>query len=141
MFLHLPLDILLSRVLAGLAISAACPSCKPVCQHSWETGSLPVGFGYGELWHRISSRCRGKLEGSCPQLSLGSCVLMALGGCLLDQEFEQTWWSHLYSQVCQYSWETNSLSVGFGYGELWHRVSSRAQTDTGSPFCFLYRLI
>jgi hypothetical protein len=31
----------------------------------------------------------------------------------------------------QYSWETTSLQEEFGFGELWHRVSSRVQTETG----------
>ena len=74
--------------------------------------------------------CRQKLEGSCPPLFFGSCVLMALGGSFLTQEFEQNWWSYLCSQVCQYSWETSSLLAGFGYGEVWHRLSS------GALFCF-----
>ncbi|EDL35653.1 mCG148215 [Mus musculus] len=52
---------------------------------------------------------RWKQEGSCPWSFLGSCVLMALGGSLLGQEFEQKWWSHLCSQVCQHSWETLKL--------------------------------
>jgi hypothetical protein len=32
-------------------------------------------------------------EGSCPRLFLGSFVLVALGGSVLDQEFEEKWWS------------------------------------------------
>jgi hypothetical protein len=74
--------------------------------------------------------CIWKLEGSCPWLFLGSCVLMVQGGSLLGQEFEQKRWSYLYSQVCQHSWETSSLLAGFGYEELWHRVSSGAQMET-----------
>jgi hypothetical protein len=77
-----------------------------------------------------ASGCRWKPEGSCPQLFLGSHVLMALGGSLLCQEFEQKSWSHLCFQVCQHSWEISSLLVGPVYGELWHRVSSRAQIYT-----------
>ena len=34
--------------------------------HSWEASSLPELFEYGALWQRMSSRCRCKLEGSCP---------------------------------------------------------------------------
>jgi len=50
-FLPMPLDIWLPLVLAGLAVSVSgLPSCKLVCQHSWETSSLPAGFGYKELW-------------------------------------------------------------------------------------------
>jgi hypothetical protein len=77
---------------------------------SYGTGSAP-----GHRW---------KLEGSCPRVFLSSYVLMALGMSLLGQEFEQKWWCHLCSQVCQHSWETSSLLVGSGYGELWHKVSS-----------------
>jgi hypothetical protein len=38
---------------------------------------------------------------------------MALGKSLLNQEFEQKWWSYLCSQVSQHSWETISLLVVF----------------------------
>jgi hypothetical protein len=62
---------------------------------------------------------------STPRLLLGSCVLKALGGSLLGQVFEQRWWSYLYSQACQHSWETSSLLIELWYGALWHRVSSR----------------
>jgi hypothetical protein len=34
----------------------------------------------------------------------------------LGQEFEQKWWSYLFSQVCQPSWETSFLPTWFGYG-------------------------
>jgi hypothetical protein len=64
------------------------------------------------------SRHRWKPGGYCPKLPLSSCVLKAPGGSLLDQQFEQKSWSYLCSQVCQHSWETSSLLVGFGYGEL-----------------------
>ena len=50
---------------------------------------------------------------------------MALGRSLLGQEFEQKWWSHLCSQVCQHSWKTCSLPVSSGYEDLWHKFSSR----------------
>ena len=43
---------------------------------------FPSGFGHGKQWHRVSSRHRRKLEGSCPRLLLGSCVLSALGNSL-----------------------------------------------------------
>ena len=68
--------------------------------------------------------CRWKPEGSCSQLFLGSYVLMTLGWSLLGQEFGQKWWYFLCSQVCQHSWETSSLPAVFGYGALWHRISS-----------------
>ena len=32
--------------------------------------------------------------------------------------------TNLYSQDCQQSWETLSLTAVFGYGELWHRIRS-----------------
>ena len=53
MFFPFPFAICLSLVL--LCLTVACPSCKPVCQYSWETSSLWYDFGYGELWHRVSS--------------------------------------------------------------------------------------
>ena len=83
--------------------------------------------------------CRQKPEGSCPWLFLGSCVLMALGRSLLGQEFEQKWWSYLCSQVCQHSWETSSLLVVFGYGVLWHRISSwhRQELEESCPSLLL----
>ena len=34
-------------------------------------------------------------------------------------------------QAWQCSWETSSLSEEFGYGELWYRVSSEVQMETG----------
>ena len=46
------------------------------------TSSLPVVFGYGAPWHRMSSGCRERLERSCPRLLLGSYVLSVLGGTL-----------------------------------------------------------
>ena len=41
-----------------LTLTVACPSCKPVCQQSWETSSLQEVFGYGQLWLRVSSRAQ-----------------------------------------------------------------------------------
>jgi hypothetical protein len=82
MFFPLSFAIWLSLVLAGLlSLTVACPSRKPVCQYSWETTSQEA-FGYGELWHRVNSRCRQKTEGSCPRLLLSSCVLRDPGGSL-----------------------------------------------------------
>jgi hypothetical protein len=68
---------------------------------------------------------RKKPEGSCPWLFLGFYVLIALVESLLGQEFEQKWWSYLYPQEWQLSWETSSLQVT--YGVLWHRISFRHQ--------------
>lgn len=48
--------------------------------HSWEASSLLVLLAYEALWHRISFRCRWKLEGSCPRMLLGFCVLRVPGG-------------------------------------------------------------
>ena len=45
-FLHLPLPIWLSVVLAGLlSLTVACPSCKSVCQNSLETTFLVIDLG------------------------------------------------------------------------------------------------
>jgi hypothetical protein len=52
--------------------------CSQVCQHSWENSSLLLVFGYREMWHRVSSGHRWKLEDSCPSLLLGFCVLRAM---------------------------------------------------------------
>jgi hypothetical protein len=53
MFFPLPLAIWCLLVL--LSLTVACASCKPMCQYSWETSSFLDEFGYGELWHKISS--------------------------------------------------------------------------------------
>ena len=80
MFLPLPLVIWLSLALAVLlSLTVAFPSYKPLCQYSWETSSLQEEFGYGALWHRISSGHRQQLKGSCPRLLLGSCVMRVPG--------------------------------------------------------------
>ena len=81
---------------------------------------------------------RQKPEGACLWIFLGSCVLMALGRSLLGQEFEQKWWSHLCSQVCQHSWETSSLLVGFGYRELCHRANSGVRWKSEGRTRFLF---
>jgi hypothetical protein len=103
-----------------------CPSCKPVCQYSWETNSLCEERCYGT---GSALGCRWKLEGSCSKLFLGSSFLMALGVFLLGQEFEQKCWSYLCSPVCWHSLETSSLLLVCGYGELWHRISSRCRMN------------
>jgi hypothetical protein len=53
--------------------------CSQVRWRSWEFNSLLKVFRHGSLWHRISSQCRWKQEGSCPRLFLRSCVMRALG--------------------------------------------------------------
>ena len=93
--------------------------CSQGCHHSWETSSLPMVFGYGALWHRISYRHRQNLEGSCSRLLPASVSLGLWAG-----TSEQKWCSYLYSQASLYYWETSSLLAVFGYGELWHRISS-----------------
>lgn len=108
------------------------PSCNSLFQYFWETSSVEEEFGFGELWYRVRSGCRLKPEGSCHWFLLGSYILSAPCWSLLVQVFEQKWWSYPCSQVCQHFWETSSLLVGFGYGELWHRISSGAQTETRS---------
>ena len=40
--------------------------------------------------------------------------------------------------MCQYSWETSALCEEFVYGELWHKVSSRLQTETGRILFLLF---
>jgi hypothetical protein len=92
--------------------------CSQVFWHSWEISYLWEEFGYGELWHRVSSGCRRTLEGSCPRLLLSSCVLRSPG-----RSLDLKWWSYLCSQACQHSWETSFLPVVFEYGALWHRIS------------------
>jgi hypothetical protein len=77
----------------------------------WDLGTESCGTG-SVLGHIYKS------EGSRSQLFFGSCVPMALGRSLLCQDIEQKCWSHLCSQVCQLSWETSSLLVGPGYGDL-----------------------
>jgi hypothetical protein len=71
-----------------------------------------------------------------PGCSSGSCVLRALW----VGPLEWKWWFYLCSQVCQYSWETNSPLAGPGYGELWHGVSSGCRSlpyFVVVCFCFL----
>jgi hypothetical protein len=113
-----------------MSLTVACPSCKSVCHTPVRPVLSGRNLGMENYGTGSACGCRQKLEGSCPPLFFGSCVLMALGGSFLTQEFEQNWWSYLCSQVCQYSWETSCLLAGFGYGEVWHRLSS------GALFCF-----
>jgi hypothetical protein len=135
-----------------LFLTVAFPSCKPVCQYSWKTSSLWEKFVYGGLWYRVSYGLRQNLDGSCPLLLLGFCVTMALCGSLLDQYFEQKWWSYQCSQVFWHSWELSSLPVIFGCGVLLHRINSRVYLTGGAfgtdgiqkepahvfPFCIVF---
>jgi hypothetical protein len=97
------------------SLTVTCPSCKPVCQYSWETSSLREEFVYGELWYTVNSwvqRETGRILFPtdpwflCPDGSVRS---------LLGQEFEDMWWSYLHSQTSLYSWETSSLLLAFVY--------------------------
>jgi len=110
--------------------------CSQVCQHSCETSFLPARSGYRELWHRVNSVPRQKLEGSCLRVLLGSCVQRAPWGFLFDQKCEQKWWCHLCSWLCHHFWETSSLPPGSGYRKLWYRVSSRHRQKPESTFFF-----
>ena len=131
MFLCLPFSLWLSLVLAHLAISDCDFPILQVCvsvllgdQFSWRNLGME-SYGTGSaLW------CRQKPEGSCPQPILGSCVLMAMGGSLLGQEFEEKWWSYLYSQECSHSWETSSLLVVFVCSSV-AEDRLQAQMETG----------
>ena len=122
-----------------LSLTLACPSFKSVCQHSWETSSLWEEFGYGDLWLRVCSRAQQEI-GRILSLAVPRFLCHeALGESLLGQKFEQKWWSHLCSQVCQHFCETISLLVGSGYGELWHRFHSRCRwkLEGSCPWLFL----
>jgi hypothetical protein len=50
-----------------------------VCVYSWQVSSLQMVFGYGALWHRLSSGHRQKPEGSRPRLILSYFVLRSTG--------------------------------------------------------------
>ena len=122
--LHLPRAIWLSLVLAGLAVSDCGLSLLQACV---TPGRLVLsGKNLGNKGYGTGSAlgCRWKPEGSRPRLCLGSCVLIALAGSLLGQDFEQKLWSYLCSHGWQLSWETCSFLAVFGYGALWHRISS-----------------
>jgi hypothetical protein len=125
MFLTLPLNIRLSVVLAGLAVSDRLVPPASLCV---STPGRPVlsrrNLGMESRGPGSALGFRQKSEGSRPRLFLDSCVLMAHGVSLLGQEFEQKWWSYLCSQVCLHSWETSFLLEVIGYGALWHRISS-----------------
>ena len=94
-----------------LSRSVSCSSCKPVCQYSGVTRYILEEFGYGELWHRVSSRVqmetRRILSWTVPQFLCPD----GSGQVHLGQAFEKKWWSYLCSQVYKHSWETRSLSL------------------------------
>ena len=113
----------------------ACPSCKPLCQYSWEISSLWEEFVYEELCCRVSSGVQTETRRI---LSLAVPWSLCLGRSLLGQEFEHKWWSYLCLQVCQHSWEARSLLVLFGYGALWQSISSWPDENQKAPVpdCF-----
>ena len=39
-----------------LSLTVACPFCKPVCQHSWETSFSQGGIREWRVWCRVSFR-------------------------------------------------------------------------------------
>ena len=123
MFLPLPLTIWLSLVLAGLAVSDCGLSLLQACVSEFLGEQFSPGLIW--VWRAVAQDQLRAQTKTWRFLFLGSCVLMALGSSLLGQEFEQKWWSFLSSQVCQHSLETCSLLALFGYGALWHRISSR----------------
>jgi hypothetical protein len=108
-----------------LSLTLVYLSCKPFCQQSWETSSLGQNLCMKICGTGPAPGPSLKPEGSCPWLFIGFCVLIAVGRSLLGQEFQWKPWSHLCSQVFQHFWETSSFLEGFGYEELWHRVSFR----------------
>ena len=110
MFLPLLLTNWLSMVLAGLVVSDCGLSLQQACVSVLSRRNLGIECCGTES----APECRWKTEGSCPRLFLGSCVLMVLGGSLLGQEFEQTWQSHLCSQLFRLPWEV------FGYLGMEH---------------------
>lgn len=125
MFLSLPFAIWLSSVSLSCCLwlwlvppASPCVTTPQTPVFSWRN----LGMDSCDTWSSLEYKW--KPEGSCPWLFLGFCVLMALDRFLLGQEFEQKWWSYLYSQICPHSWETSSIPAVFGYGALWHRISS-----------------
>jgi hypothetical protein len=63
----------------GIWAEVAVYLCSHFFLHSWETSFLFTEFGYGEMWHRIFSVCRQKLEASCHRLLFSFCVLKVSG--------------------------------------------------------------
>jgi hypothetical protein len=118
MFLLLPLAILLSLVLAGLAVFDCGLSLLQVCV---STPGRSFLSGRNLAWRAVT---QGQLQGAnghqMSQAVLDSCVPRFWAG-----PSEQKKWSYLCSQMCSHSWETGFLPVVFGYGALWHRINFR----------------
>jgi hypothetical protein len=99
--------------------------------HSWETSFLPMVFEYGALWHRTSFRHCGPGSAPCADRNqkdpVPRCFSVPVSRGLPAGPSEQTWWSYLYSQVCSHFWGNSSILGLFGYGALWHRISSRCR--------------
>ena len=95
------------------------------------------------LWNLSIENCstgsahgrKQKPEWFCPQLILGSCVLRALCSSLFVQEFDEKWWSYLWTQLCRYSWEIDSQLLVFVYVALWPRIISghRQKSEDSCP--------
>ena len=116
-----------------LSLTVVFSSCEQ-CLYSLEMSSLQEEIGYGELWHKVSSRAQTR-TGIILSLAVPCyLMLMALGKSHLDHEIEQKWWFYLCSQTCQHTWQTHFLPVVFWvWGAmaqdqlpaLLHRISSR----------------
>jgi hypothetical protein len=78
MFLHLPLAIWLSLVLADLAVFD-CGLSLPCFSTPGRPGLIRWNLGMESCCTGSALGHRWKLKGSCPRLFLHSCVLMVLG--------------------------------------------------------------
>ena len=115
-------------VLAGLAVFDCCLSQLQVCV------SVLLGdqFSPGRIWV-WRTVAQGQIRGADrnqkdPDLyhSLVPLSRWFWVGPSWARNLTKTGGPYQCSQVCQHSWETSSLVAEFGYGELWHRVSSGA---------------
>ena len=127
LFLSLPLAIWLSLVFAGLAVS----DCGLSLLQFYVSELLGEQFSLGGIWV-WSTMAQEQLW---VHLETGRILSQAAPPFLCPEgskagPSEQKWWSYLYSQACQHSWETSSLQA-FGYGALWLRISS-GYRGTGS---------
>jgi hypothetical protein len=111
------------------------PSWKPMCQYSWETNSLQEEFGYGELWHRVSSRVqtRGILSPDVPWFLCpdGSGWVPLVPGIWAEVVVLPVLTGVLALLKDQFS-----MTV-LGYGALWHRISSRCSRKLETWCLFL----
>jgi hypothetical protein len=128
MFLPLPLDIELSLVLAVLAVSDCGLSLLQPCV----LVLLEDQFSWGGIWV-WRAVAQGQLQGVDRNQKI------PVSGCSLVLVSRWLWagpsWARNLSRSCgftyaqRHSWETSSLLAVFGYGVLWHRISSQAQTE------------